>query len=112
VRHTRGTGDHRVQRGNDTMGCDMMTTKKLCDMMARTKKLRVLRWSIFWAIERFICKHTHTFSVGLDDVAVWQSSGAERGPIQGIILHGCYLCGHVWVTNYRGPNGPSHPHRT
>jgi len=45
------------------------------------------------------CKHTHTFTAGIDK-ATWFSSGKLMGSHTQLRLRGCYLCGQLRVEDF------------
>jgi len=52
---------------------------------------------------RLWCKHTHTFTFHLDGARriYGDPTGSRHCKTSGLLLRGCYICGHVEVTDYR-----------
>lgn len=73
--------------------------------MSVTKVVRQL--TIYRRLRRFIkqltCDHSHTFSYALEGATrvYGDPHGARQCRTSGLLLEGCYICGHVEVQDSR-----------
>ena len=81
-----------IQPGKTYMARHWLPVKRgrLANLLARLR--------LFW--KQMNCPHTHTMTYLLDG-AYWESSEIRKGHHDGLRLRGCYLCGQVWIEDWK-----------